>query len=105
MEPDPNYVMFFGEFEAPKTNLEPYLKLMTESSKTFTAWHKKGLVKEFHSWTDNTNHFIVCFIFESIEKFAELWKEKDFHRLLGEGSMFMEKIRTRLMRPALAPSD
>jgi hypothetical protein len=93
----------FGEFEAPKTNIEPYLKLMTESSKAFAAMQKKGIIKDFHSWTDNTGHFIVFFLFESIEKFAELWNEPDYHKYISEGSMFLENMRLRLMRPAFAP--
>ncbi|MFW9925392.1 MAG: hypothetical protein ACFFDM_01355 [Candidatus Thorarchaeota archaeon] len=103
MEPDPKLVVFFGEFDAPKTNIEPYLKLMSESSKAFTAWTKKGIIKDFHSWTDNTGHFIVFFLFESIEKFAKLWNEPEFHNFLGESSLFLENMRIRLMRPAFAP--
>ena len=103
MEPNPKFVMLFAEFDAPKTNVEPYLKLMTESSKAFAAWHKKEIVKDFHSWTDNTGHYIVFFLFETMEKFAELWNEPEYHRLIGESSMFVENIQIRLMRPAFAP--
>ena len=103
MEPNPKYVVLFGEFDAPKTNLEPYLKLMTESSKAFANWAKKGIIKDFHSWTDNTGHFIVFFLFETIEKYAELWNEPEYHKFIGESSMFVENLRIRLMRPAFAP--
>lgn len=100
---DPKNVALFGEFDAPKTNLEPYLKLMTESSKAFTKWTKEGIVKDFHSWTDNTGRFIVFFLFETIEKLAELWNEPDYHKFISESSMFVENLRIRIMRPAFAP--
>lgn len=103
MEPNPNYVVMFGEFDAPKTNIEPYLKLMTKTSKAFAAWKKKGIVKDFHSWTDNTGHFIVFILFESMDKFAELWNEQDYHNIISESSMFLENMQLRLMRPAFAP--
>ena len=103
MKPDPKYVALVAEWDMPTSNIESYLKLMTESSNAFAAWDKEGIIMEFHSWTDNTGHYIVFFAFESIEKFAQLWNQQEFHRFLSEGSGFVTNIRIRLMRPAFAP--
>ncbi len=103
MEPNPKLVALFVEFDAPKTNLEPYQKLVTEIIKGFANWTKKGIIKDFHIWTDNTRHIIAFFLFETMGKFAELWDEPEFHRFLSESSMFVENLRIRLMRPASAP--
>ncbi|MFW9809105.1 MAG: hypothetical protein ACFFE6_06965 [Candidatus Thorarchaeota archaeon] len=103
MDPNPNYVALLGEYDIPKTNLEPYLKVMRESSKAFSTWSKQGLVKDFQSWTDNTGHFVIFILFESIEKFAEIWNKEEFHKFTSESSMFLENVRLRLMRPAFLP--
>ena len=103
MEPNPKYVALFSEWDMPSGNLEPYLKLMTQSSKAFANWTKEGIIKDFHSWTDNTGHYMVFFLFESIEKFAQLWNQDDFHEFLSEGSGLIDGVRLRLMRPAFAP--
>jgi len=103
MDPNPNYVALLGEFDAPKGNLEPYLKLLKESSKAFEGFFKKGIIKDYHSWTDNTGHYVIFFLFESIEKFAEIWSQDDFHKFMSESSLIVENTRIRLMRPAFAP--
>ncbi len=103
MEPNPKLVALFAEFDAPKTNLEPYQKLVTEFFKAIANWTKKGIIKDVHTWTDNTRHVIAFFLFETMEKFAELWDEPEFHRFVSESSMFVENLRIRLMRPAPAP--
>ena len=104
MKFDPKLVALFAEWDAPKTNIEPYMKLMTESSAAFANWLKEGIIEDFHSWTDNTGHYVVFFLFETIEKYAELWNKKEFHDFIGNGSMFVDGMRIRLMRPAAAPT-
>jgi len=47
MDPNPNYVVLHGEFDAPKGNLEPYLKLMKESSEAMAGFVKKGISRTF----------------------------------------------------------
>ena len=103
MKLDPKYVTLFGEFDAPKGSLEPYLNLMKKSSKAFATWVKEGIIMDFHSWTDNTGHFVVFIMFETIEKFGEIWNKEEFHDFLSESSMVVENQRIRLMRPAFAP--
>ena len=96
-------VMLFGEYDLPKENIEPYLKLMAESSNAFASFAKEGIIKEYTSWTDNTNHYVICMLFESIEKFAELWNKEEYHKFLSESAVFLENVRIRLMRPAVMP--
>ena len=103
MSLDPNFVSLFGEWDMPTSNIEPYLKLMKESSKAFATWVKEGIIKDFSSWTDNTGHYIAIFMFESIEKFAQLWNQEEFHRFLSEGSGLISNMKIRLLRPAFAP--
>lgn len=102
---DAKHVMLFGEYDLPKENIEPYMKLIMESSKAFSGFAKEGIIKEYMSWTDNTNHYVICMLFESIEKFAELWNKDEFHKYTSESSVFLENVRFRLLRPALMPKS
>ena len=103
MEYDPKLVAWLIEFDMPKGNLDAYNKKMSESAKVFDNWHKKGIIKDYHSWGDNTGHYIIFVLFDSIDKYAELWNQPNYKDVVSESTAVAENVRMRLMRPASAP--
>jgi uncharacterized protein (DUF1330 family) len=103
LEFNPNLVAWLIEFDMPKENLDAYNKTMSKSAKEFANWQKEGIIKEYHSWGDNTGHYIIFVLFESIDKYAELWNQPNYHDVVSEGAAVAENARMRLLRPAAAP--
>ena len=103
MEFDPNLVAMLLEFEMPKGDLTEYDKAMSKVAKKFLSWQKDGIIKEYHSWADNTGYIFTFVLFESIDKFAELWKHPDYHRTFSTGTSMVINPRMKLLRPASAP--
>jgi hypothetical protein len=103
MEFNPNLVAMVLEFDLPKGDLEEYDKVMAKVGKMFVGWQKDGLIKQYHSWADNCGYIFTFVLFESIDKFAELWKHPEYHRTFSIGTSVVNNPRMKLLRPAAAP--
>ena len=103
MEFDPNLVSMLLEFDMPKGNLEGYNKTMAEVARMFVGWQKDGIIKEYHSWSDNCGYILTFVLFDSIDKFAELWNHPKFHSTFSSGTSVVINARWKLLRPAQAP--
>lgn len=103
MEFNPNLVAMLLEFDIPKGDLTQYNKIMSKVAKKFAEWEKKEIIKQYHSWADNCGYIFTFVLFESIDKFAELWKLPEYHEYFSSGTSVVDNPQIKLLRPASAP--
>ena len=74
---------------------------------------QKGLEKEFKPlikagltmWSDNTGTILYWFPFESMEKFAEFYGDKEVQKMMARASGLLDDIKIRLLRPGITISE
>ena len=99
-------VVLFSEWDDAKdeARIRKYAEWSKNKEKGMAWWQKKikeGVVKSVSLWSDNAGHNIVWVEFDSIDKFAKLWGDEEYHKLSMEGLPLVDNYRVRLMRPSI----
>ena len=97
-------VVLLVEWDNPKEEerLEKRYKFTREVTDPY--WQEKmeeGIVKDVSDWADNTGHRIKWIKFESMDNFAKIWGENEYHRGTTGFSRLVDNLRYRLLRPTI----
>ena len=94
-------VITFAEWDIPKDEerRKKYIEYMGD-----TAWISRitnsGIVKH-RAWTDGNGGHVMCTAeFESMENYAKVWNDLEYHRRHARFYRIVDNFKMRVCRPA-----
>ena len=94
-------VLLFREWDNPKDEerRKKYAEI-TSDSDLREHFEKLDVIKNWKGWADSTGHIISLWEFESMEDFAKLWDDIEFHKIHARFYRVVDNFRLRICRPA-----
>jgi len=95
-------VITFAEWDIPKDEerRKKYVEYMGDTA-AIERFLKMGVIKRHRAWTDGTGgHIMFIAEFESMEDFAKLWDDLEYHRRHARFYRIVDNFKMQICRPA-----